>query len=119
MGSTKSTLKIDEVGSPHKHSFSSIQNSVSTNNSASINDDYLVVKNNLEETPSSPFMRRISKESAQKRHEKVRPHSLFERSTTDFTKDVILQEDNENSLAEDNFESKVISLKVYTFIHAL
>ncbi len=94
MGSAKSTLKLDEVGSPHKHSFSSIQNSVSTNNSTSLNDDYLVIKNNLDEMPSSPFMRRATD---QKHQAKLRPHSLLERSTTDFSKsDMVLHETDEN-----------------------
>jgi hypothetical protein len=94
MGSAKSTLKLDEVSSPHKHSFSSIQNSVSTNNSTSLNDDYLVIKNNLDEMPSSPFMRRATDH---KHHTKLRPHSLFERSTTDFSKsDMVLHETDEN-----------------------
>ena len=107
-------MKLDEVGSPHKHSFSSIQNSVSTNNSSSLNDEYLVVKNNLDETPGSPFMRRTTTDPAQKNQAKIRPHSLFERSTTDFTKGDILHEADENGSSGDTGnKSKVIFLGVH------
>lgn len=93
MGSVKSK-SVDEDNSNgnsiQKESFSSIQNSLSTNNS--LDEDYLVVKNKKSTSPpqsprqqpaSQPFVGRRTltepaNDQAKKHRSQVRPHSFFE-----------------------------------------